>query len=379
MILSFVIAGAGIAYGQFINISVFNNQTISSVVVSPSSGSYKIIADSDSICELTTANILHISMDGQKLRIKSLDHDFGSFSSVQILGTAPTNNTLKVKPVQPSLNARVYNDNLSARLLNGRILILNSVDLEYYIAGVVEAEGGSRAESEYYKTQAILCRTYALENWKRHELEGFNLCDGVHCQAYNGRCFHNFDILESTLDTKGLVVVDTTLQLITATFHSNSGGQTENSENVWVLPKKYLTSINDEFWKDNHNSYWTKEIPLETWKNYIKGYGISVDNATAESFSFLQNYRMTHYTYGGQRIALKDIRSDFKLKSTFFSVLPAGDKLILKGRGYGHGVGLSQESAMKMALYGKKYEEIIKYFYRDVYVVSLEALEFFKN
>ncbi|MBI4646339.1 MAG: SpoIID/LytB domain-containing protein [Bacteroidia bacterium] len=379
--ISYILSFLTIVYvhAQTVDISIFSDYLINEVVITPFSGNYTITGDSLSLTKFTVTDIVFVSMLNDSINIKTLEKNLGSFSTVKISGSDSTNNILKIKPVVPGLNERLYNNDVKLSILHGRILILNRVDIEYYIAGVVETEGGSKAGSEYYKTQAIICRTYALENRQRHELEGFELCDGVHCQAYSGCCFYNFDILEATLDTKGLVIVDSALKLITAAFHSNSGGETVNSEDIWILPKPYLHSIKDDFWKNGRNAYWTKSISAEQWKQYLKGYGVSFNdsNITPQSFTFVQNTRMNYYIINGQKLALKNIRSDFKLKSTFFSISSNNEELIFKGRGYGHGVGLSQESAMYMAELGYSYRDIIKYFYKNVYIVNYEALEFF--
>jgi stage II sporulation protein D len=102
---------------------------------------------------------------------------------------------------------------LHIKLKNEQLLFVNDVNFEKYIAGVVEAEGGPNAPLEYFKTQAILCRTYAMKYYNKHLNEGFNLCDEVHCQAYKGRVSKNEDILKAAIETSGLVIVDQIYQL----------------------------------------------------------------------------------------------------------------------------------------------------------------------
>ena len=73
-------------------------------------------------------------------------------------------------------------------------------------------------------------------------------------------------------------------------------------------------------------------------------------------------------------IHLKNLRNDLGLKSTFFSISEDNDMLIFKGHGFGHGVGLCQEGAMEMINRGFKYDDIIKYYYSNVYIVSYEDI-----
>jgi stage II sporulation protein D len=76
---------------------------------------------------------------------------------------------------------------------------------------------------------------------------------------------------------------------------------------------------------------------------------------------------------------LKEIRSDFNLKSTYFSVEDAGETLIFKGKGFGHGIGLCQEGAIRMAKTGYSYSDIIHYYFKNVNIVNLNSLYFFKE
>ncbi|MBU0764368.1 MAG: SpoIID/LytB domain-containing protein [Bacteroidetes bacterium] len=365
---------------QDIDICLYSDYSVKSLVVAPFSGKYELYADGMFLSNIPLTEMVRISLTGDSLNVKNLEKSWGVYRVLEFKGVPDTaNNNLKIKPAEPDLEERIYNEGLVLRVLYGRILIINRVGLEYYIAGVVETEGGPKAGSEYYKSQAIICRTYMLENRNRHEFEGYNLCDGVHCQAYKSCCMHNFDILESTLDTKGLVIVDTSLNLITAAFHSNSGGQTANSEDVWILSKPYLCSIRDDYWQEGRNAYWTRTVEPDQWISYLKGYGIRVDEAAsdASTFAFEQNTRLKYYTYNGAKIPLKDIRYDWKFKSAFFSIVPDGNQLIIKGRGYGHGVGLSQEGAMKMSDLGFSYKEIINYYYVNTFIVPMDTLMLF--
>ena len=415
------------AQAQHINISIFNDFNVKSVVITPVEGKYDIIAspppdkpiprplpkgkgsnkgrgENDSVFKLETNSIIYLTLIGDSISIRDLDKSFGVFKKIEIRGTEKINNFI-IKPVSPALEQRVYNDNLiilvrrGGSVANSRLIIISEVDLENYIARVVETEGGPKSPTEYYKSQAIICRTYALEKFSRHIEEGFNLCDGVHCQAYKGKSIYSKIILEATKSTSGLIIVDTNLTLITAAFHSNCGGETVNSEDVWVMPKSYLKSVKDNFCIEQPNSKWKKTISIAQWKKYLTSYGIKIpsirgggldivsggvcnsnpDKTQIDELLFEQQNRKVYYTINNASIPLKRIRDDWKLRSTFFSIKSEGNNLLLKGKGYGHGVGLCQEGAMQMAKMGYNYKEIIKFYYKNVHIISLEALEFFNE
>jgi stage II sporulation protein D len=261
-------------------------------------------------------------------------------------------------------------------------LIINTVDIEKYIAGVVESESGTGSASEYYKLQSILCRTYLLAHLNRHVLEGFEVCDDVHCQAYLNEA-RSEAIKNAIFATRGLVVVDNDLNLITAAFHSNCGGQTVASQDVWAISTSYLKSIKDTFCLKGNHARWQRSISAEDWKAYLQLKRITPDSLkvnTTTVIPFSQaDGRAIYYTDKDLKIPLKIIRADFQLKSTYFSIEQKGESVIFNGRGYGHGVGLCQEGAMRMAILKYSYTDILNFYYKDVHLVDLSQLSYFNQ
>ncbi len=364
---------------QLIKIGLYTKSNVKSVIFTINSGKYQIYADSMHVIPIIGKKIINFSLKDNLIEVKTLNQNLGAFRNIEIQGI-DDDNTFKIQCLKPKYKERLYDDDLILRVKNNRIQIINHVDLEKYVAGVVESEGGSKSSLEYYKTQAIITRTYALRNFYRHISEGYNLCSTVHCQAYHHKAVKSKKILKAVKMTRGLVIVDTTLNLINAAFHSNSGGQTSSSEMIWLTPKSYLKSVIDTFSTKRSNALWTKTIPLWKWKTYLKNNGFTIPvNAKPEDFNFKQEHRKMFYVYNNDSILLKDIRADFKLRSTFFSVKADSKNVVLYGKGYGHGVGLSQQGAMEMANENYNYREIIKFYYKNVFIVSLRALNFFKE
>lgn len=367
------------SFSQDINIGLYHKYKLRSVLISPVFGQYKLIGDNIKTINLSANSIVYLTLINHKIQVKNTSGIIGHFSHIELKGIKSFN-TIRIKADRPKLRAREYEDNLVLDVVNDKIRMINTVNLENYIAGVVESEGGSKAGKEYYKTQAILCRTYALENYHKHEQHGFNLCDDVHCQAYKSRAKRSDLIVEATSVTKGLVIVDTSLSLITAAFYSNSGGETSASEYVWQQPRSYLRSVVDTFSIGGNSYKWTKKIAYSNWKSYLKRNGFHLSpSVTGNSFKTSGYIRKKYYVYKNDSIAYTKIRSAYKLRSTFFTIDYVDGFIILNGRGYGHGVGLSQEGAMAMDKQGYTYKEIIKFYYQNVFIVSLRALQFFKK
>ena len=98
------------------------------------------------------------------------------------------------------------------------------------------------------------------------------------------------------------------------------------------------------------------------------------------SVSFSQpNGRAIYFIDQDLKIPLKTIRADFKLKSTYFSIEQLGDSVKFNGRGYGHGVGLCQEGAMRMAKLKYPYKDILQFYFKDVHLVDLSDLNYFRQ
>ena len=76
---------------------------------------------------------------------------------------------------------------------------------------------------------------------------------------------------------------------------------------------------------------------------------------------------------------LTRVRSELGLRSTFFSIEPDSNQLLLFGKGFGHGVGLCQEGGIVMARKEYSYVDILKFYYNSVFIVNQRAILFFKE
>ncbi|NVO02485.1 MAG: SpoIID/LytB domain-containing protein [Bacteroidetes bacterium] len=360
-----------------VDVRIYSGINLTSLNIQILSGKY-ILSDSlNKISDLYKTHNIEFSVEGKKIRVKKLGYDLGLFPSVRLNGEGFLN-TIQIKPVKPEKNERVYDDGLIISVENGYLKIINQVNLEYYVAGVVESEGGMMNNLEFFKVQAIICRTYAVNNFQKHFKDGgFNLCDQTHCQVYRGRC-KNSTILLATSQTSGDVIVDANKKLISAAFHSNCGGQTMNSEDVWSISTTYLKSVRDSFCVKKSQAKWQKKITKKDLFNYLATkYKFPIEDSAKVSaiLNFKQDSRKV-YLSNDPSIHLKLIRNDYKLKSTFFSIEPGkGDTLVLKGRGFGHGVGLCQEGAMRMVELGYGFKDIIRKYYTGVSILNFEEMK----
>lgn len=359
---------------EFINIGIYYGQNVESFEFSIHAGKYALFSEKGKVSDLENTSSVLVSYTTQGIKVSQAGKLLGVFQRVNFVGTGWYNH-FRVTP-KKSLKEHRYDDNLKVFMQSRGMQLVNNIDLDNYVAGVVEAEVGQKPPKEYFKLQAIICRTYALSNTHKHALEGFNLCDQVHCQAYHGKTFFN-PIVEAALQTRGAVIVDSDIELITAAFHSNCGGQTVNSEDVWTKSLYYLRSVEDSFCVDLKNSHWEHRIPKSKWNSYVNS-KLSQEAKDSLKLPLTIASRERDFVLTNSGLSVEDIRHQFGLRSTYFEVRDDGDAIMLCGKGYGHGVGLCQIGAMEMARRGYNYSQILHYYYRGVHIIDLSALDFFK-
>jgi stage II sporulation protein D len=368
------------AVDETVNIKIFSQIKVQSFTFSAEAGAYSIWANGVEVATTKQSPLIKLTYVNDSVEVKTFENVIGKYKRVKI-SSPDFIKSFRMKLISPDRKPRFYEDNLYVTTELGDLKCLNEISLDNYIAGVVQAESGRRSFQEFYKVQAILARTFALSHLQKHATEGFNLCDHTHCQAYFGKTTE-LDIMKAVTDTKGKVVVDDNLNLIDAAFHSNSGGQTANSEDVWGSKLSYLRSVNDTFSTKMPNAKWERKMAKEDWLSYLKlkhNYPIQDSNARWLALTFKQDSRKPFLEANNVRVPLKNVRTDLQLKSTFFSVVAVGDTVIFKGKGFGHGVGMCQEGAMRMAKLGYKCPEVINFYYQKTQLIDLHKLNFFKD
>lgn len=358
-----------------VRISLYDNSRIQSLVVSAYNGTLTASQSGQTRFTIPVGKAIYITLYNGNLLVNDVDGFIGSYDKLSIRG-ADTSVVVRLKPASPQLESRNYEETVLLYAEAGRIRMINSIDEERYIAGVIEAEVGANRTPEFYKAKAIICRTYLYRHIDRHEAEGFHLCDEVHCQAYKGQCRHSELIKSSVLDTKGIILTDKAdSKPILATYHSNCGGETESARNAWQTDLPYLIPVTDKFCTSQPNALWQKKIPLDEWLSYLMKNGFKPDPQIVTDFGFQQVHRIPEYTVNDFSLPVKQIRTDRQLRSTFFSISVGNDTVLLEGKGYGHGVGLCQEGAMEMGNRGYKYGEIISHYYKYVNLVPVSSLQ----
>ncbi len=356
--------------GMEVKVTLFSGQQISEITLNHLSGKYLVTCDGQEVTSLAQDETITLQVNDSFIQMVEKGEVRAAGSSFLLTGIGFSNSFALMANDLP---VRIYDDNLEIQLGSGNLKCINIIDLEKYVSGVIQAEaGGSTDLTEYFKVQALVSRTYALKLIRKYG-PGYCLTDDVTNQAYKGKPVKPA-ILEAVKATEGKVIVSDDSNLINAVFHSNSGGYTLASDEVWISALPYLQPIKDTFSIGRKNYSWTQTMPVVEWLNYLDktyGYPLFDDSMKFMALNYTQQERTKMFLYD---IPLTRIRNDLKLKSTYFSISQEHDKIVFTGKGYGHGVGLSQEGAIRMAELGYSANDIVTFYYTGVQVKSIEDL-----
>ncbi|MCX7696552.1 MAG: SpoIID/LytB domain-containing protein [Bacteroidales bacterium] len=361
-----------VIFSQSVKVRILSGNEIRNIQMTIYSGTYELIDEKGNV--LTTLNrdqTVSISLNNNEIQCITQQDTFKTTKSFSFRGKGFIN----IFQLRSARIDRLYDDHLQVLLQGKSIWLINEVSLDKYVASVVQAEAGVGKEAEFFKAHAIATRTYSLKNFQKHKTENFNFCDQEHCQVYKGRCTRT-DILVAAMQTHDLVLVDNNNELALTVYHSNSGGETAAAEHIWGKFVPYLLQKKDSFSVGQSQYNWTKKINKQEWLLYLKknySYPIEDPVKVKEVLSFRQPSRKI---YLAEQIPLKQIRIDWKLNSTFFDIYEEEDHVVFKGKGFGHGVGFSQEGAMQMARLGFTYDEILEFYYPNTTITRLDKIGF---
>ena len=279
-----------------------------------------------------------------------------------------------------------YGDYKIIKLLHTSDNKIEEMPLDIYLYGVVASEMPASFNIEALKAQAVVARTYTIYKimmGSKHQDINADICDSsLCCQAWiskenrlakweeNKQSKYWRKIEEAVNSTIGKVILYEN-KPINAFFHSNSGGKTEGSENVWGKRYEYLQTV-ETSGEDAYTSY-NSEIKIskdELIKRMLENYSeFKIDFEKEDAIKileFTQGDRIEKIKIGNVEISGVEARKIFGLKSAKFNFNILDNFIEFKVIGYGHGVGLSQCGSDLLAKSGKKFDEIIKYYYKDV-------------
>ena len=371
------------SFSQELDIGIMRDYSLGTVEISYNEGNYAIYNDTVLITNIWEGQSILFKRSGDQIKVVKADKTLGFYDSVSVVSMA-ANNSVKIQCLAPSSKkTRRYKDHfILTPEGTTEMRVINRVQMANYLGGVIESEGGGGKPLEYYKVQAILSRTYVLGHLSKHRKEGFQVCDRVHCQAYHNMLIYTPTIADAVKETQGVVMLNDKLRLAEGFFFANCGGQTSEADFVWNVPAPHCKSVRDTFCTSSRQATWTKEIDAEEWKNYlIKEFGYPINDSVFGDliYTFSQTSRKAFYLYPQLGIPLRDLRTHFRLKSTWFTCKKVGNMVVLNGKGFGHGVGVCQEGAMGMARNGFTAAEILNFYFTGIKLMNYYNWSYYKQ
>ncbi|MBD1823955.1 SpoIID/LytB domain-containing protein [Cyanobacteria bacterium FACHB-DQ100] len=263
---------------------------------------------------------------------------------------------------------------------------VNYVDLEQYLFSVLGAEMNGNWPQEALKAQAVAARSYALHERQNARNGIFDLGDTQGWQVYNGLQSESTGTQQAVLATTGQVLTHNN-RVINAVFHSSAGGCTENVEDVWVQALPYLRTVRNNFDQGSPVNEWSK-----TFTTAEIGTRFGVGNLqrmepvkTTPVCGRVQSMRIVG-DRGSKVVDGDAVRSALGLRSTLFTVAPqfqpvaskGGQKqavagFVINGRGFGHGLGMSQWGAYNMARQNYNYQQILQQYYLNTALAQIQV------
>lgn len=267
-----------------------------------------------------------------------------------------------------------FSENSVVRVYREETGTIDVVPIEEYVVGVLAGEMPINFEIEALKAQAVASRSYVMKQIEKNINNNYDVVDTVMNQVYldkdhlmavwSNSYIENINKIKlAVLSTKG-EYLSYDGKVAEALFFSTSPGITENSEEIFVSKEPYLRSV-VSVWDEISPVYSiTFTYSLKEFCNLLNiTYKEKLD---IEVLDKTTTGRIKKIKINNKELTGNYVCSKLTLNSTYFEIIQDGEKVIVKNKGYGHGVGMSQYGAEGMARAGYTYDKILKYYYQNI-------------
>ena len=366
--LAFLLAAMSpqaLAQETTVRVRLLERQAPATVAVSAADGSVQMRVRDALLATLMPGQAATVETDGGRVTVRFLS-TIETVEDVRFVPSTGAHLRLRAGSVD-----RTYHGTLSAAPDSrpSRLRLVNTVGLEDYVASVVSSEYPFE-EIEGVKAQAVLARTYALK--ARGKYGDYDLVDHVGSQVYRGLGSETPHARRAAEATRG-EILSYRGDLIEAVYSSSSGGHTADNESVWRgQPLPYLRGRSDPFDRAAPDHEWTTTVDraqllralTRRYDTRVTGFAIAETSPEGRVRSIrLLGPREQTVPANDVRLALNDALGPRAVRSTFFTVDRRGDRYVFEGRGFGHGVGMSQYGAREQARQGYSYRDILAFYF----------------
>lgn len=276
------------------------------------------------------------------------------------------------------LQGKRYAGDLRFLAENGKVRIINELPLEEYLRGVVPAEVSPTWQPEALKTIAVAARTYALFQMEQSSNRGWDVTDTIDTQVYGGLSAADPRSDRAVRDTEGQILIYDGAPIL-ATYHASSGGHTEDASRVWSKDVPYLRAQVDPA-PDANTAPWRASVAMKEIERLLKSIGyrvskisdVSVIERTPSGRAETVRVRHSRGFIDLAAAKLKALLGGQRIHSTLFQIARTKTAVLFSGKGYGHGVGLSQLGAASLANDGVAYQQILYAYYPGTQLAHLQ-------
>lgn len=261
---------------------------------------------------------------------------------------------------------------------SGKFIFVNKVLMEDYIMGVVPAEMPSSWPLEALKAQAVAARTYAVDSILSAPNSTYHVESTTQSQVYGGIKRETVRSNQATRETAGEILIYQNKPARTF-YHSNSGGKTESPEHVWgYTGLNYLLAVDSPHCKAADNFEWKISISRSQMQEKLKSLELSEIKDIRISVLTPSGRAKTLEIEGNDKTVTMNA-VDFRraigqttMRSLLFEIQLEDEVFKLKGRGFGHGVGMSQWGSKGMAEKDYDYKDILSFYYKGTELVTID-------
>ncbi len=281
---------------------------------------------------------------------------------------------ISLEPVGGSrvyINGRIFRGEIRVFKDVSKLVVVNTVDLEEYLYGVMRNEVSTWWPMEALKAQAIAARTYALNQINESKGKDYDVTADVGSQVYGGIFSEKWRTNRAVDETRDKVLTYNGA-IFPAFFHATCGGSTFDADYLWNIDLPVLKGVKCRWCRKSPHFNWEKWMPVKEVEQkfaaagYFVGDIIGFEATKRDPFSARILELKIKGSKGDAPILAKDFRriigADI-VRSTNFKVTLVGEYVAFEGLGWGHGVGLCQWGAYYMSRAGKKASEILDFYY----------------
>ena len=287
------------------------------------------------------------------------------------------------KDLKKYTESEIKLDFVSNRIVRVKRVNKNRIDnvrLEEYVVGAVGGEMPVSFSIEALKAQAVASRSYVLKKQENNKDGTYDVVDTTSNQVY----LDDDDLKEKWKDSyvsyinkvreavneTSMEYLEYNGEIANTMFFSTSNGYTEDSQVVFSEDIPYLKSV-DSKWDESISSSFNYEVEMSL-DDFYKKLDLNYDkNLSIVLLDRSSSGRIISLKINGKLFTGREVYNKLKIRSTDFAIIQEGEKVKIKTKGFGHGVGMSQYGAFGMAKNGYKYNEILAHYYKGTNLKKL--------